>query len=287
MTDSLPRSEQPFEDLLGDTSGDYGSEHFSPSEFALREALEDHHYWHLHRRQVIFEELLRAGVSRQARLIELGCGIGTVATYLNSRGFAVDYSDIHREALVIARRRAQSTLGTAAESRRFVRFDVTRAALEPAYEGILMLDVLEHLPDDRNALVNATQGLPRGGVAMFTVPAFQLLWSPWDDMEHHKRRYTVAQARKLAENAGLVVQRATCFFFPLFFAALGVKLLRKARQAAVGPAPVAANILEMAETKTNPTLNGVARKVLAAEHPVRRSLGFALGTSVMCVARKP
>ncbi len=287
MTDSLPTADPLFEDLIGDTSGDYGAEHFSPDEFALREALEDHHYWHLHRRQVIFEELLRAGVPRKSQLIELGCGIGTVATYLNARGYCVDYSDIHPEALVIARRRAQSALGSAADTRSFVRFDVTRGPLERRYDGVLMLDVLEHLPDDRLALGNAIQRLPPGGVVVFTVPAFQLLWSPWDDMEHHKRRYTVAQARTLATDVGLIVQRATCFFFPLFFAALGVKLLRKAREVAVGPAPVAENILEMAETKTNPVLNSVARRVLAAEHPVRRSLGFALGTSVLCVARKP
>ncbi len=277
----------PYEDHIEGAAADYGTEHFTSEEFGTFDALEEHHYWYLHRRQVILEELIRAGVPRSARLLDLGCGIGTVATFLNSHGFSVDYSDVHGEALVRARENAERILGDKASARRFMRFDVLRTPLDAGYEGVLMLDVLEHLPDDHLALANATRALPRGGVAMFTVPAFQLLWSPWDELAHHKRRYTIAQARSLAESAGLVVQRATCFFFPLFFAALGVKALRKARELVAGPPQKAERFSELTESKTHPLLNRAMLAVLSTEHPMRRSAAYALGTSVMCVARKP
>ncbi len=277
----------PYEDHIDNVSADYGTEHFTAEEFGTFDDLEEHHYWFLHRRQVILEELIRAGVPRSARLVDLGCGIGTVATHLNQRGFSVDYSDIHGEALVRARANAEELLGPKLSQRRFMRFDVLRNPLPAGYDGVLMLDVLEHLPDDHLALCNATQELPCGGLVMFTVPAFQLLWSPWDELANHKRRYTMAKARKLAEGAGLVVQRTTCFFFPLFFAALGVKALRKARELVSGPPPQAKSFDELTESKTHPLLNKAMLAALAFEHPLRRSAGYALGTSVMCVARRP
>ncbi|MCA9596583.1 MAG: class I SAM-dependent methyltransferase [Myxococcales bacterium] len=275
-----------YEDLIGAATDEYGADFFSSEEFALREAMEHGHYWHLHRRQVVLEELLRAGVARSSSLIEIGCGIGTVATYLNGHGYRVDYADVHGAALEVARRVAERELGNT--SRRFVRLDVTKTPLEARYDGVLMLDVLEHLPDDVAALTNVCKGLPSGGVVLFTVPAFKLLWSPWDDIEHHKRRYTLSQAKGLATDAGLSVKRATYFFFPLFFAALGVKALRGARSFFEnGERGAAQNISEMAETKTSPLLNRLALGTLALENPVRRASKLALGTSVLCVAEKP
>ncbi len=276
-----------YEDHIDNASADQGTEHFSAEEFGTLDDLEEHHYWFLHRRQVILEELIRAGVPRSARLVNLGCGIGTVATYLNQRGFSVDYSAIREEVLARARSNAEEVLGAKVSQRRFMQLDVLRDPLPAGYEGVLMLDLLQHLPDDLLALSNATQELPSGGLVMFTVPAFQLLWSPRDELANHKRRYTVAQARELAEGAGLVVQRTTCFFLPLFFAALGVKALRKASELVAGPPPQANSFDELTESTTHPVLNKAMLAVLAVEHPLRRSAGYALGTSVMCVARKP
>ena len=34
-----------------------GSEYFDSSEFALRADIEDHHYWHVHRRAVLLDVL--------------------------------------------------------------------------------------------------------------------------------------------------------------------------------------------------------------------------------------
>lgn len=275
-----------FEDRIGPTGEGYGEEMFSEAEFELRADMELSHYWHLHRREVIRDELERGGVSRESRLIEIGCGIGTQATYLNEQGFSVDYADIHKSALSIARQKATQALGERSSARRFLRVDITRAPLGPGYDGVLLLDVLEHLDDDVTALTNATSDLPPGAPVLFTVPAFRLLWSPWDDLEHHKRRYTEAQVCALADAAGLDVQRSTCFFFPLFFAALGVKALRAAKGLVADAPSGSTDIRDMAETKTSSWLNRVALTVLAAENPLRRSLGLGLGTSVLCLARK-
>ena len=165
----------------------------------------------------------------------LGCGVGTVATYLNRLGLCVDYADVHAEAL----RRARERAGEAARGRRFTRVDITRGLPPGNHRGVLLLDVLEHLPDDRavlRAVHAALAGRPDAFV-LFTVPAFRQLWSPWDDLEKHKRRYTLGEARALAAETGYTIERASYFFFPLFFAAAAVKGLRVARRAIAGPPP--------------------------------------------------
>jgi len=269
-----------FVDLIGTTGG--GEEFFDPGEFALRSALEDQHYWHLHRRALLYDVLDRAVSDRVRPIVELGCGVGTVATYLNQRGFRVDYADIHAEALRIASERA----GEAARDRCFFRVDVTRGLPPGDHQGVLLLDVLEHLPDDRGVLRAVHDGLANrsGAFVLFTVPAFQQLWSPFDDLEKHKRRYTLGQARSLAAETGFAVARAGYFFFPLFFAAAAVKALRGARSAFVGPPPPL-RFDQLTETTNSVALNRAMLILLAAERRWLAHRSLPLGTSIFVLAR--
>ena len=115
-------------------------EFFDPAEFETRAWLEDQHYWHLYRRTVVLDVLRAAGVGSAEALIELGCGAGTVTTFLNQNGLRVDYSDVHAEALRFAVERAQTRLDPAAPVPRFLRADITRDLPPGGYDGILLLD---------------------------------------------------------------------------------------------------------------------------------------------------
>jgi len=160
--------------------------------------------------------------------------------------------------------------GHAGARARFIRVDITRSFPVDDYHGYLLLDVLEHLPDDvavmRLARPHAGRRRqagpdrlrsPRTAIfVLLTLPAFPALWSPWDDLEKHKRRYTRATARRLCEQAGFEVIRTTCFFFPLFFAALAVKAVRLAAPQAGRPDRPADAITDLAEGKTSRGLSG-------------------------------
>jgi SAM-dependent methyltransferase len=263
---------------------------FDPAEFEIRASLEDQHYWHLYRRALLLDVIDKACPDRSLPIVELGCGVGTVATYLNENGFHVDYADVHAEALRLARQRAAPRLGERLADLQFSRVDVTRGIPAGNHRGVLLLDVLEHLPDDRQVMRAAHAALTADGAArsdrfvLFTVPAFQMLWSPWDDLEKHKRRYTRAGAVALAEDTGFDVVRATYFFFPLFFAAAAVKGLRTLRDAARGkPAPAAMH--ELTEAKNNAALNRGMLALLALERRWLARRDLPLGTSVLVLAR--
>jgi SAM-dependent methyltransferase len=261
---------------------------FDPSEFATRAWLEDEHYWHLHRRRVILDVLRQAGVDRTRALMDLGCGTGTVATFLNESGLSVDYCDVHREALTFARARARARLPPGGREPRYVRADITRALPPGDYDGVLLLDVLEHLPDDGAVLRAIRALLERRAAArpfvLFTVPAFQFLWSPWDDRERHKRRYTLKGARDLAVRAGFSVERSTYLFFPLFFADAGVKAARALRNLAAPPRGRAA-FASMAETTHPRALNAAMLRILGPERAWLARADLPLGTSALVLAR--
>lgn len=274
-----------FEDLLGEDGPEFDT-YFDRREFLVRGKLEDEHYWHLHRREIVLQTLRKAMPVPGGPLVELGCGAGTVATYLNEHGYHVDYADVHQEGLRLARARAEATLGQATADLRFIRLDVCRQELPSRYSGVLLLDVLEHLPDDAAALRHARKALAPSEshrLLIFTVPAFSMLWSPWDDLEKHKRRYTLTSARRLAERAGFEVARVTYFFFPLFFAAGAVKGLRRARDL-VRPARAPSGIGELAEAKSHPALNVAMLRILAPEKAWLRERDLPWGTSLICVA---
>jgi SAM-dependent methyltransferase len=269
-------------------SGAAGDRYFDPREFGRRDVWEERHYWHLYRRTIILQALRRAAIRLGARVIELGCGVGTVATYLNENGYRVDYADVHPEALDRARQRARDRLGEAAEGRLFLRLDVTRQSPPPDYDAVLLLDVLEHLPDDLGVLRRVRQSLAAAGpeaCLLLTVPAFPRLWSRWDEVELHQRRYTRRRLRDLAETAGLRVERATYFFLPLFLPALAVALVQSRRGSPASSVPVSVDPTSLVEFRHGVWLSGLMLRLLSPERWWLEHGNVPFGTSLLLVAR--
>ena len=103
---------------------------------------------------------------------------------------------------------------------------VTFARQRPAgrFDLILLLDVIEHVPDDR-AFVGpfVADHLAPGGVVLVSVPAWPALFSRHDEALKHYRRYRPAACRALLADVGLAVRRSGGLFHSLLLPrALGV-----------------------------------------------------------------
>jgi len=265
-------------------------EFFDPSEFPLRLPLEERHYWHRHRRRVILDAVSGL-VEPGAALIDLGCGVGTVALHLNRHGIHTDCADVHGEALALARRRFAAAPGLGGRPVRFFRHDLTRdeppEGARAGYAGALLLDVLEHLPDDEAALRRALGFLAPGAESFLavSVPAFALLWSPWDVLERHRRRYSRAALAGALARAGFEPERLTYFFLPLFVPAALVKGLRALRDRVVGRRPPR-RITDLVETKGPRLLGALLAPALALERRRLARGDLPFGTSLLCIARR-
>jgi SAM-dependent methyltransferase len=177
--------------------------------------LDELHWWYRARREVL-RELIRRRIPLpdEARILEVGCGTGHNFQMLGKFG-RLDAIEVDGEARAIASRR----LGHAVLDAPLP--DLT--GVPPgAYDLIAMLDVLEHVDDDRGALTSLAARLRPEGRILITVPAHPWMWSAHDEVNHHKRRYTRRTLRAAILETGLRIEMLGWFnslLFPLAAAA--------------------------------------------------------------------
>lgn len=184
-----------------------------------RELYEKHWWWRA-REAVILRELreLRRG-KPAGRVLDVGCG----------DGLFFDQLSVFGEVEGVEPDRSLLSPGSPYHDRIHVGpFD---ESFQPGhkYDLIVMLDVLEHIPDAEGALRYALNLLEPDGRIVLTVPAFPRLWTHHDDLNRHVMRYTRRTLQKLAARVGIRIYRIRYFFHWTFPAKLLVRVLERVR----------------------------------------------------------
>jgi len=178
--------------------------------YAFLAEAESRHFWFYGRNRVIVDALREACGRLEGRTaLDLGCGTGFVLAALEKEGMAGCGVDMHMAGLRLARRRARGRLFCAAAS---------AAPFAEPFDAVLLCDVIEHASDDAAVLRSARAALKPDGALLVTVPADPRLWTPYDEVSGHKRRYTRESLVEAMERAGLRVEFAryfNCVFYPL------------------------------------------------------------------------
>ena len=81
---------------------------------------------------------------------------------------------------------------------------------------VVMMDVLEHIEDDKAILQDIKQRLGSNAHYFITVPAFMSLWSGHDVYLEHYRRYTLPTLKKLVTQTGLKTESGYYIYGSLF-----------------------------------------------------------------------
>lgn len=159
-------------------------------EYTNLERVEREHWYYAGKRELVTRWLERVDAIAPERVL-LDCGAGTGAFAQSLRGRCrVRVLDDHAESLAILRRRF--------EPAEILEGTVTRIPLPAeSCDVVTALDVLEHVPDDHGAVRELHRVLKPGGHALITVPALRSLWSEWDVVLHHQRRYHSGELRSL------------------------------------------------------------------------------------------
>ena len=141
----------------------------------------------------------RLGVRPPARVLDAGCGWGVTLEALERHGYRAAGMDISRRTLERLDR----------PGRRLIEADLTRP-IDPAedhYDAVLALNVIEHLDDDRAAVARLCRLARPGGLLVVSVPALAELFTEFDAIQGHRRRYVPATLRAAFADTGLEVER--------------------------------------------------------------------------------
>lgn len=145
-------------------------------------------------------------------LLDIGCGRGHVTAVAARHAKSVVAVDVSPVAVDETRQRlafhpsADQLVGDVLHD---------RAPLRPVFDAILLSEVLEHLPDDVMALQRCHQLLKPGGCVVVTVPGDPTLWTGWDDLAGHIRRYTRDELVAKLGESGFSIAQITNWGFPL------------------------------------------------------------------------
>jgi ubiquinone/menaquinone biosynthesis C-methylase UbiE len=244
-------------------------------EYGNLERVEAHHWYYSGKREIARRWLERARpITASDRLLDCGAGTGCFALEMSAR-CDVTVLDDHEAALKLLRAKfpAERVISLAGDK-------------VPLPDGVLeyvtALDVLEHVPDDAAVVRGFHRLLRPGGVALVTVPASMALWSDWDVVLHHYRRYSRPQLEALFPSAQweLVYSNYTnVFAFP------AVWFLRRWRGWFPSKTEEGGGTGERAEDKVPaPWLNRLLRALFVL--PAFWRLRFPFGVSLVLVARR-
>ncbi|CAN5905858.1 class I SAM-dependent methyltransferase [soil metagenome] len=139
------------------------------------------HPWWRARARLTLSLLQRLDVRPPARILDAGCGWGVTLDLLEQQGYQATGMDISKRTLEHLDR----------PGRELVLADLTQPlpdGVEP-YDAVLALDVIEHLDDDQAAVERFGALTKPGGLVIVSVPALPEMYTEFDKIQGHRRRY--------------------------------------------------------------------------------------------------
>jgi SAM-dependent methyltransferase len=235
------------------------------------DAMQAGSFWFRARNRLI-QDLVRRYFGDVEDVLEIGCGSGFVLsgirTVLPVARLVAAEAYVH--GLPYAARRVSPPC-------EFLQMDARALPFSDEFDLVGAFDVLEHIDEQEIVIAEIARALRPGGGLLMTVPQHRWLWSRFDDISLHRRRYAPGKLARLLRQQGFDVLRETsfvCFLLPLMM----LQRLSVARRKNYDPAAefalptVVARGLEM--------VLDVERRL------IRLGLRLPLGGSQVIVARK-
>lgn len=245
------------------------------AEYERMYRLEDSYWWFVARHRLI-ESLLRACYgapkprTNPLTFLDIGCGTGAMSARLTRWGRVVS-ADFSPLALQFSRRRGLNHL---------VGADAMRLPFAAnQFDGLLAMDMLEHLPDDCRALSEFARVLKPGGRVFSTVPAYPHLWSEHDIALMHYRRYKRRELEERFTAAGFRLEKLSHTMMLLY----PLVALQRRLNASKPPHDPPQAAMPLLPAPLNSALTGL----LAIENAIARRINFPFGVTILCVAVKP
>jgi len=231
--------------------------------------LEDSYWWFVARNRLVKKVFGKiCNISKGETILDAGCGTGGFAKVM-SENYKVYCLDTSALALGYCKKRGltnlvNSTLGNFKSDGLNIK-------------AVLMLDVVEHIEDDREVVSQVYNHLAEGGYFVATVPAYQWMWSGHDNLHMHYRRYNRKNFNELLVNCGFSIEYSSYFNTLLFPVAFAVRMIEK--------------IFRLKKNRTGVDvvpgfINETLKNIFGFESVILPGCRFPFGLSILTIARK-
>lgn len=248
------------------------------SQYELHARIEQQHWWFLARRQIM-AELVRRIAPAKSSVVDIGCGTGA-----NLAALARDFTCVGIDPSPVAIQLAQQRFPNI----HFVCGSTSDGLSPPCDRAnvYLLMDILEHVPDDFLLLSQVLSSIRPGAHVLITVPAEQNLWSAHDVSFGHYRRYDQARFERLWTGLPVTPRLVSYYNARLYPIVKTIRTISRWRGHAAGvagtdfrvPHPTINRALERAFT-------GEARRLVGMLEG-RHRRGFKRGVSLIAVLER-
>ena len=229
--------------------------------------LEEHHWWHRAKRELILRLLPPYLPHKRIKILDVGCGTGkNVETFARiGESWGLDMSP---RAIAYCKKRGLT---------RVKRGTAEKTGLQGAsFDVVTLLDVLEHT-DDAKTFREMRRILRPNGLIVLTIPAYSWLWSRWDEVLHHKRRYDKAGLEELLDVEGFEVRKISYVYAFLLVPVFLIRIIKSW---------LMADSYGSDFRLSTPLVNRIMLRLSRIEAWAIERFFVPFGTSLVCIAQK-
>ncbi len=238
-------------------------------------SLERTNWWFLARKEILSERLQTIiGNGKPLKILNVGAALGASSDMLQRFGTVVSL-EYDKYCCEFVKQELHLD---------FINGSITELPFaDNEFDVVCAFDVIEHVSDHVTAVAELHRVCKPGGICFTTVPAFRWLWSEHDEINEHKRRYTLRNFSNLFSPEKWMISFRSYFNFFLFAPIALTRLLSsvfKRRRADAAPESDFGKV-------DNGVMSRIFYRVFRSESVfIRNGIGFPVGVSIMLVAKK-
>ena len=237
------------------------------------ENIENNNWWFTERKALILDLIKSLNLKPQAKVLDIGCGTGNILNALKSKHQIIGLDELDESIIV-----------NKLKGIKVVKSDATKIPFDnESLDLVLILDVIEHIDDDKKVMSEINRVLKKKGYCLITVPAFQSLWGKDDVLSFHKRRYTKKSLLELSNEFKVVklFYWNFCLFFPVW-------LIRNLTSSKVeNNTKNLYNVVCTFEENPSKIINFILKNILSLENKlIKKGIKFPFGISMFMLLKK-
>lgn len=152
----------------------------------------------------------------KGNIIEIGSGIGNITSQLINDKLKVTASDVSKNYCYLLKERfGKNYYINEVRNINIVHpdFDKEYHDLLGKFDSLFALNIIEHVEDDKLAILNCIKLLNKNGHLVILVPGFPSLYNHLDRELNHFRRYTKFKIEELLTKSDIKIVKTTYFNF--------------------------------------------------------------------------